>query len=155
MSLVGHQRRFTRKPRASASRPIADISLRRIVRRPNRLTRDEARRIAANPPSCPTYSSGGSDDQCVTAMPLRLPNAWSATLSRLRYRSSRSIYRIIIAKTMMRIGTPIATAQIVRRLLSVRIWCSTPPRSQPRSSSYPLDWPRDFFEDGRRGRTSC
>jgi hypothetical protein len=25
--------------------------------------------------------------------PLRLPNAWSATLSRLRYRSSRSIYQ--------------------------------------------------------------
>jgi len=28
--------------------PIPDISLRRIARRPNRLTRDEARRMAAN-----------------------------------------------------------------------------------------------------------
>jgi hypothetical protein len=28
--------------------PIPDISLRRIARRPNRLTRDEARRVAAN-----------------------------------------------------------------------------------------------------------
>ena len=44
----GHQRRFGRKPRTSASLPISDISLRRTARRPNRLTRDEARRMAAN-----------------------------------------------------------------------------------------------------------
>jgi hypothetical protein len=43
-----HQRRFGRNPRASASRPIADISLRRTDRRPNRLTRDEARPMAVN-----------------------------------------------------------------------------------------------------------
>ena len=41
-------RRFQRKPRTSASPPIPDISLRRIARRPNRLTRDEARRMTAN-----------------------------------------------------------------------------------------------------------
>jgi hypothetical protein len=39
---------FKRKPRASASRPIPDISLRRTARRPNRLTHDEARRLAVN-----------------------------------------------------------------------------------------------------------
>jgi hypothetical protein len=39
-----HQRRFKRKPR-TASPPIPDILLRRIARRPNRLTRDEARRM--------------------------------------------------------------------------------------------------------------
>jgi hypothetical protein len=43
-----HQRRFERKPRASASRPIPDILLRRVARRPNRLTRDEARRMTVN-----------------------------------------------------------------------------------------------------------
>ena len=48
MSLQGHQRRFKRKPRTSASPPIPDVSLRRIARRPNRLTRDEARRLAVN-----------------------------------------------------------------------------------------------------------
>ena len=48
MSLQGHQRRFQRKPRTSASPPIPDVSLRRIVRRPNRLTRDEARPLAVN-----------------------------------------------------------------------------------------------------------
>jgi hypothetical protein len=48
MSLQGHQRRFKRNPRASASPPIPDVSLRRIARRPNRLTRDEARRLAVN-----------------------------------------------------------------------------------------------------------
>ncbi len=48
MSLVGHQRRFKRNPRTSASPPIPDVLLRRIARRPNRLTRDEARRMAAN-----------------------------------------------------------------------------------------------------------
>jgi hypothetical protein len=42
-----HQGRFKRKPRTSISPPIPDISLRRIARRPNRLTRDEARRLAA------------------------------------------------------------------------------------------------------------
>jgi hypothetical protein len=47
-SLWVHQRRFERKPRASASRPIPDISLRRTARRPNRLTRDEARQMAVN-----------------------------------------------------------------------------------------------------------
>ena len=45
---IGHQRRFKRKPRTSASPPIPDVSLRRIARRPNRLTRDEARRLAVN-----------------------------------------------------------------------------------------------------------
>ena len=48
MSLQGHQRRFKRKPRTSASPPIPDISLRRTARRPNRLTRDEARRMTVN-----------------------------------------------------------------------------------------------------------
>jgi hypothetical protein len=47
MSLQGHQRRFRRKPR-TASPPIPDILLRRIARRPNRLTRDEARRMTVN-----------------------------------------------------------------------------------------------------------
>ena len=45
---IGHQRRFKRKPRTSASPPIPDILLRRIARRPNRLTRDEARQMALN-----------------------------------------------------------------------------------------------------------
>jgi hypothetical protein len=48
LPLWGRQRRFKRKPRASASLPIPDISLRRTARRPNRLTRDEARRMAVN-----------------------------------------------------------------------------------------------------------
>jgi hypothetical protein len=48
MSLQGHQRLFKRKPRTFASRPIPDILLRRIARRPNRLTRDEARQMAVN-----------------------------------------------------------------------------------------------------------
>jgi hypothetical protein len=48
MSQMGHECRFKRKPRTSASPPIPDVSLRRIARRPNRLTRDEARRTAAN-----------------------------------------------------------------------------------------------------------
>ena len=39
MSEEGHQRRFKRKPRTSASPPIPDVSLRRTARRPNRLTR--------------------------------------------------------------------------------------------------------------------
>jgi hypothetical protein len=43
-----HQRRFTRKPRTSASPLISDILLRRTAWRPIRLTRDEARRMAAN-----------------------------------------------------------------------------------------------------------
>jgi hypothetical protein len=43
-----HQRRFKRKSRASASPPIPDVSVRRTARRPNRLTRDEARRLAVN-----------------------------------------------------------------------------------------------------------
>jgi hypothetical protein len=47
-SLWVHQRRFKRKPRTSACPPIPDVSLRRIARRPNRLTRDEARRMAVN-----------------------------------------------------------------------------------------------------------
>jgi hypothetical protein len=38
----------TRPPRTSASPPIPDVSLRRIARRPNRLTRDAARRLAVN-----------------------------------------------------------------------------------------------------------
>jgi hypothetical protein len=45
---AGHQRRFKRKPRTSASPPISDLSLRRIARRPNRLTRDAARRMTVN-----------------------------------------------------------------------------------------------------------
>jgi hypothetical protein len=45
-SLWVQQCRFKPKPRTSASRPIPDISLRRTARRPNRLTRDEARRLA-------------------------------------------------------------------------------------------------------------
>jgi hypothetical protein len=48
MSHMGHQRRFKRKPRTSASPPIPDVSLRRTARRPNRLTRDETRRLAVN-----------------------------------------------------------------------------------------------------------
>jgi hypothetical protein len=40
--------RFKRKPRTSACPPIPDISLRRTARRPNRLTRDEARQMAVN-----------------------------------------------------------------------------------------------------------
>jgi hypothetical protein len=44
----GYQRRFKRKPRISAYPPIPDMLLRRTARRPNRLTHDEARRIAAN-----------------------------------------------------------------------------------------------------------
>jgi hypothetical protein len=47
-SLWGHQCRFKRKPYASGSPPIPDLSLRRIARRPNRLTRDEARQMAVN-----------------------------------------------------------------------------------------------------------
>jgi hypothetical protein len=43
---LGHQRRFKDSSRASASRPIPDASLRRIARRRNRLTRDEARPMA-------------------------------------------------------------------------------------------------------------
>jgi|SRR5580704_14773936 hypothetical protein len=48
MTATGHQHRFKRKPRTSASPPIPDVSLRRMARRPNRLTRDEARRITVN-----------------------------------------------------------------------------------------------------------
>ena len=44
MPQLGHERRFKRKPLTSASPPIADISLRRTARQPNRLTRNEARR---------------------------------------------------------------------------------------------------------------
>jgi hypothetical protein len=36
------------KPRASASPPIPEVSLRRTARRPNRLTHDEARRLTVN-----------------------------------------------------------------------------------------------------------
>jgi hypothetical protein len=45
---MGHRRRFKRKPHTSASLPIPDILLRRIALRPNRLMRDEARRLALN-----------------------------------------------------------------------------------------------------------
>jgi hypothetical protein len=44
---MGHQRRFKRPARFRFS-PGPDVSLRRIARRPNRLTRDEARRLAVN-----------------------------------------------------------------------------------------------------------
>ena len=44
----GYQCRFKRKPRISAYPPIPDMLLRRTARRPNRLTRDEARRLAVN-----------------------------------------------------------------------------------------------------------
>jgi hypothetical protein len=47
-SAPGHQRRFKRKPRTSASPPIPDVSPRRIAGQPNRLTRDEARWLAVN-----------------------------------------------------------------------------------------------------------
>jgi hypothetical protein len=40
--------RFKRDPRTSAYPPIPDVSLRRTARRPNRLTRDKARRMAVN-----------------------------------------------------------------------------------------------------------
>jgi hypothetical protein len=43
-----HQRRFKRNPRTSASPLIPDILLRGTARRPNRLTRDEARRLTVN-----------------------------------------------------------------------------------------------------------
>jgi hypothetical protein len=48
MAGLAYQRRFKGKPRTSASPPIPDVSLRRTARRPNRLTHDEARRMAAN-----------------------------------------------------------------------------------------------------------
>jgi hypothetical protein len=47
-SAWGHQRLFKRKSRTSAFPPIPDISLRRPAWRAISLTRDEARRIAAN-----------------------------------------------------------------------------------------------------------
>jgi hypothetical protein len=47
MPQMGHRRRFKRKPRTSVSLN-PDISLRRAARRLNRLTRDQARRMAAN-----------------------------------------------------------------------------------------------------------
>ena len=46
MTAQGHQRLLKRKSRTSAFPPIPDISLRRTAWRG--LTRDEARRIAAN-----------------------------------------------------------------------------------------------------------
>jgi hypothetical protein len=49
MAGLGHQRRFKRKPRTSASPPISDLSLRRTARRPNRLARDEAVNFAKLP----------------------------------------------------------------------------------------------------------
>jgi hypothetical protein len=48
MSVAGHQRRFKRKPRTSAYPPIADNIAASHRTATNLLTRDEARRIAAN-----------------------------------------------------------------------------------------------------------
>jgi hypothetical protein len=45
---LGHQRRFQTQAAHFRFSPIPDVSLRRAARRPNRLTRDEARRMAAN-----------------------------------------------------------------------------------------------------------
>jgi hypothetical protein len=44
----GSSTSFQAQAGASASPPIPDVSLRRIARRPNRLTRDEARRMTVN-----------------------------------------------------------------------------------------------------------
>jgi hypothetical protein len=48
MSLQGYQRRFKRKPRTSASPRRRHIAASNCARRPNRLTRDEARQMTVN-----------------------------------------------------------------------------------------------------------
>jgi hypothetical protein len=81
MTEMGHQRRFKRKPRASASRPIADISLRRTDRRPNRLTRDEARRMAANLAKCRATARVAADKRGATGLQ---PQTLQCTICRER-----------------------------------------------------------------------